>query len=98
LYTPKNQTLIDLFGISDAEQRQLKTIITPALATERDTIRQREKRRAAGVVERSEYLGGIKDRQAEIRALKAEGVAVAEIARRLGVTRPTVYAALKTDV
>ncbi len=98
LYTPKNQTLIDLFGISDAEQRQMKTIITPALATERDTIRQREKRRAAGVVERSEYLGGIKDRQAEIRALKADGVAVAEIARRLGVTRPTVYAALKTDV
>lgn len=95
LYTPKNQTLIDIFGITDAEQRQLRTIITPALATERDTIRQREKRRAAGVQERSEYLSSFHDRRAQIKALKAEGVAVAEISRRLNVTRATVYTALK---
>ncbi len=95
LYTPKNQTLIDIFGITDAEQRQLRTIITPALATERDTIRQREKRRAAGVQERSEYLSSFHDRRAQIKTLKAEGVAVAEIARRLDVTRATVYTALK---
>lgn len=97
LYTPKNQTLIDIFGITDVEQRQLRTIITPDLARERNTERERAKRRASGVVERLEYLGAIKDRQAEIRTLKAEGVAVAEIARRLGVTRPTVYAALKAE-
>ncbi|MFG0858857.1 replication protein [Pseudomonas sp. CJQ_13] len=95
LYTPKNQTLIDIFGITDAEQRQLKTIITPALATERDTERQRVKRRAAGMQERSEYLAAISDRKAKARALKAEGVPVAEIARRLDITRPTVYAALR---
>lgn len=95
LYTPRNQTLIDIFGITDAEQRQLRTIITPALATERDTIRKREKRRAAGVQERSEYLSSFHDRRAQIKALKAEGVAVAEIARRLDVTRATVYTALK---
>jgi len=95
LYTPRNQTLIDIFGITDAEQRQLKTIITPALATERDTDRQRAKRRAAGVQERSQYLASINDRKEQVRALKAQGVAVAEIARRLNITRPTVYAALK---
>lgn len=95
LYTPKNQTLIDIFGITDAEQRQLRTIITPDLARERNTERERAKRRAAGVQERSEYLSGINDRRGQIRALKAEGVSVAEIARRLNVTRPTVYAALK---
>jgi len=95
LYTPKNQTLIDIFGITDAEQRQLRTIITPALATERDTTRQREKRRASGVQERSEYLSEFHDRRALIKKLKAEGVAVAEIARRLNVTRATVYSAIK---
>jgi DNA-binding CsgD family transcriptional regulator len=96
LYTPKNQTLIDIFGITDAEQRQLRTIITPALATERDTIRQREKRRAAGVVERSEYIGGIKERQAQIKVLKAEGLSANAIAKQLGITARTVFNALKT--
>ncbi|ENT5166897.1 replication initiation protein [Pseudomonas aeruginosa] len=35
------------------------------------------------------------DKAAEAARLQAEGVAVAEIARRLGVSRPTVYAYLK---
>lgn len=95
LYTPKNQTLIDIFGITDAEQRQLRTIITPALATERDTIRQREKRRAAGVQERSEYLAGVNDRRTQIKQLKADGHSAAVIAKQLGVTTRTVFNALK---
>jgi len=95
LYTPKNQTLIDLFSISDSEQRQLKTIISKEEATRRNTQRERAKRRAAGVQERSQYLEPAKQRQAQIRELKAQGIAVAEIARRLEVSRVTVYAALK---
>lgn len=95
LYTPKNATLIDLFQITDVEQQQLKTIISKSESTRRDTARQLAKRRAAGVVERSEYLSGFADRQSQIRRLKSEGVAVAEIARILGVSRPTVYTALK---
>lgn len=99
LYTPKNQTLIDLFRITDAEQRQLKTIITPALATERDTIRQREKRRASGVVERSEYDQDRKqkaaDRAAEIRTLRDQGLTASAIAKQLGITSRTVFNAFK---
>lgn len=95
LYTPKNATLIELFSITDDEQRQLKTIISKAEATRRDTARQTTKRRAAGVQERSVYLEDFHARQAQIKALKADGVAVAEIAKRLGVTRATVYTALK---
>lgn len=97
LYTPKNQTLIDLFEITEAEQRQLRTIVSKGEATRRDTARQMEKRRAAGVQERSEYLSTFHDRQAHIKSLKAEGVAVVEIARRLGITRATVYTALKAE-
>lgn len=95
LYTPKNQTLIDIFGITDDEQRQLRTIITPALATERDTERQRAKRRAAGVQERSEYLSDVDDRRAKIKRLKAEGLSAAAIAKQLGITSRTVFNALK---
>ena len=53
LYTPKNQTLIDKFEITDDEQRQLKTIITPALARERHADRERARRAAAGATPHS---------------------------------------------
>ena len=74
----------------------MKAITSKAEATRRDTERQAVKRRAAGVQERAVYLDGVHSRQAEIKSLKAEGVAVKEISRRLGVPRSTVYNALKT--
>ncbi|MCQ2032240.1 replication protein [Stutzerimonas zhaodongensis] len=95
LYTPKNQTLIDLFEITELEQRQLKTIISKDEATRRNTERERARRRAAGALERAEYISNAKARKEQIRALKGEGVAVAEIARRLGVSRQNVYDGLK---
>lgn len=95
LYTPKNQTLIDIFGISTEEQRKLRTIITSDLARERNTEREREKRRAAGVQERSAYLATINDRRAQIKQLKAAGHSAAAIAKQLGVTTRTVFNALK---
>lgn len=55
LYTPKNDTLINQFEITEVEQRQLRTIITPALARERDADRDRARRRAAGAMERELY-------------------------------------------
>lgn len=95
LYTPKNQTLIDIFGITDAEQRQLRTIITKDLSRERNTERERAKRRAAGIQERSEYLAGVNDRRTQIKQLKADGHSAASIAKQLGVTTRTVFNALK---
>lgn len=55
LYTPKNDTLITLFQISDDEQRQLRTIITPSISRERDAKRKRDARRAAGAIDRQTY-------------------------------------------
>lgn len=99
LYTPKNQTLIDIFDITDEEQRQLRTIITPDLARERNTERERAKRRAAGVKERSEYDQERKqkaaERASEIRELKGKGLSASAIAKQLGVTSRTVFNALK---
>ncbi|KMY85733.1 Replication protein [Candidatus Paraburkholderia calva] len=59
LYTPKNDTLINLFQITADEQRQLRTLISPDLATERRRERDRKRdtarRRAAGAVDREAY-------------------------------------------
>ncbi len=62
LYTPKNDTLINLFQITDDEQRQLRTLISHELATdrrrERDRKRDTARRRAAGAVDRESYESG----------------------------------------
>ncbi|MHD0650915.1 replication protein [Pseudomonas aeruginosa] len=94
LYTPKNTTLIEMFGITDDEQRQLKTIISPRIATERNTQRETAKRRAAGVIERRDYVSKAQERKARIRELGSRMTA-AQIAQELGVSLSTVKAALR---
>jgi hypothetical protein len=51
LYTPRNQTLIELFGITSDEQQHLQTIIS----NDERVRRQREKRRSSGIQPRDEY-------------------------------------------
>ncbi|EPL3094078.1 hypothetical protein NPI31_006284 [Pseudomonas aeruginosa] len=64
LYTPKNDTLINLFQISQQEQEQLKTIISTDEAQkrrrERDRLRDEERRRAAGQLEREAYEANLR--------------------------------------
>lgn len=90
LYTPKNDTLITLFRITDDEQRQLRTIISSALAAERrrerDRTRDEARRRAAGAIDRETYLGAAQGHRNEALALRAEGLTVRSIAGRLGIS------------
>lgn len=99
LYTPKNQTLIDLFKITDDEQRQLRTIISPSIAAERHAERERARRRAAGALSREEYRDQIKkpaqDKQAHARKLRERGLSVREIAREMGIGKSAVALYLK---
>lgn len=57
LYTPKNDTLINLFRITTEEQRHLKTIIGTTMARERDRKRHEVRRRANGALDRDTYEG-----------------------------------------
>jgi ElaB/YqjD/DUF883 family membrane-anchored ribosome-binding protein len=69
LYTPKNDTLISLFGITDDEQRQLRTLVSQDVAKERDKERHTARRRAAGAVERATYEANSLTRQKPWEAL-----------------------------
>ncbi|MCL3027120.1 hypothetical protein L6P87_27060 [Klebsiella pneumoniae] len=75
LYTPKNDTLINLFQISQQEQEQLKTIISTDEAQkrrrERDRLRDEERRRAAGQLEREAYEANSLSRQKPWEAMGA---------------------------
>lgn len=55
LYTPRNDTLINLFGITTDEQRKLKTIVSRTEAAERHRKREEDRRRAAGALDRKTY-------------------------------------------
>ena len=86
LYTPKNDTLINLFQITDAEQKSMHTIVSPAVARERDRKRDERRRRARGEVERSEYLEAVEQRRKRALGLRSQGFTRAQIAEDLGVS------------
>lgn len=69
LYTPRNDTLINLFQITDDEQRRLRTLISRDMAKERDRERHTARRRAAGAVDRETYEANSASRQKPWEAL-----------------------------
>ncbi|WP_193054622.1 helix-turn-helix domain-containing protein, partial [Halomonas citrativorans] len=95
LYTPKNDTLINLFRITADEQKQLKTIVSQAEAAERHRKREEDRRRAAGAVDRQTYLEAANAKQAQAQALSREGLSVRAIAKQMGVSAMTVSRYLK---
>jgi len=90
LYTPKTDTLINLFGISTDEQRQLKTIISSEIALERDRKRQEARRRAAGAVSREAFLEVAEDRRTRARALRTKGLSIRAIAAQMEISKSAV--------
>lgn len=56
LYTPKNETLIEIFVITAEEQSKLKTIIGYDERAERHRLSEMKRRRANGAIAREEYL------------------------------------------
>jgi hypothetical protein len=95
LYTPKNDTLINLFRITTDEQRQLKTIISSDMVLERDRVRHEIRRRAAGAVDRQTYLNAANTKQETARSLRAEGLSVRAIAKQMGISVGAVSGYLK---
>ena len=83
LYTPKNDTLINLFQITDGEQQQLQTIISTGMAAERHRVRREAGRRSEGAVDRQCFLRGADFKKKKARQLRKEGFSVAAIAGKL---------------
>lgn len=96
LYTPHNDTLINIFRITDAEQRQLRTIISQQIAAERHAQRERERRRQAGAIDRASYLETAANKAVEARLLRAQGLSVRAIAQKMGVSAGAVAGYLKS--
>jgi len=85
LYTPKNDTLIDVFKVTRDEERQLRTIISRDMAAERHRKRDEARRRAAGA-----RAHGTEQDRASARLMRASGMSLRSIAAELGVPKSTV--------
>ena len=95
LYTPRNDTLINLFQITDEEQRQLRTIISRDIARERHAERQIIARRAAGGVSKEEYNAAraaeMQQRTKRASELRSKGMSYRAIALEMEVSVASVH-------
>lgn len=85
-------------NVNSAQGEFMVTVMAAFATLERETIRERQAEgiaiaKAAGKYERAPKLGA--DQIAQARQWIADGIAKAEAARRLGVSRQTLYTALK---
>lgn len=95
LYTPRNDTLINLFKITDDEQRQLRTIISRDIARERHAERDTVRRRAAGGVTKEEYnatrAAEMQQRVKQASELRSKGMSYRAIAHKMGVSVASIH-------
>lgn len=92
LYTPKNSSLIDTFGITTEEQTNLRTIISEDMAKERHAKRSRDSRHASGEnnMTRDAYISVNKEKRVIAIKMNAEGISIRDIAASLNVSKSTV--------
>lgn len=95
LYTPKNSTLIDLFGITDDEQKAMDTIISDSEKKRRNAALKMEQRREAGAVSREEYLSTANANAQRAKDLAMKGLSQRAIALEMKVSRGAVINYLK---
>lgn len=96
LYTPKNDTLINLFNISDDEQLKLKTIISKKIASERLRKRNEVKRRAVGMIERKVYIESANTKKNMVIQLRSNGLSASSISKYLNIPIRTIYGYIKS--
>ena len=92
LYTPNSQFLIDAFGITDDEQRQLGTIHSDSIKREKDREKKREVRQGGSM---DEYNDKRQDRKREVIRLLSCGFRQTDIAKLVGVSKPRISKILK---
>lgn len=90
-YRFSNRYILKLLEVTQAEQRQLQTIID----TDEKLRRRTEKRRASGMMSLQQYQDRAEQRRLEARRMRSEGLSVADIAQQLGVSVWAVYKALR---
>jgi hypothetical protein len=85
-YRYRKTTLIELLGITPAEERHMKALISDGEKDRREVVRQREQRRAAGMIERAEYEANAAARRPLIAAMRDRGISWRKIGAEMGIS------------
>ena len=93
MYQNTTQYIVEALGITPAEQKKMKTLIS----AEESYRRLTQKRRSAGIKPRAEYEETAQQRLKEALKLSDEGFKAGLIAERLGVNVRTIQRYLKYD-
>ena len=86
LYTPTNETLINLLDITNDEMRKLRTIISPEIKLERKNKTRIERRRSEGCLSREDYQGRSEARKRRARELYTHGYSIRNIAKEMNLS------------
>lgn len=102
LYTPRNDTLINQFKMTDDELKLMSTIISDSEKQRRNTESHEKRRREAGGVTRAEYEGNrtsnADDRKKKAIQMNQKGLSIRAIAAELGIGKSQVHNYLKESV
>lgn len=82
LYVPRNDTIINLFEITDAEQSKLATVISKTEKQRRNTIAHRGEQGTS----REAFLAEATSRAKTVLKLSQKGLKQAEIAAKMGIS------------
>ena len=87
LYTPKAETLIEWFQITEEEQRQLRVIHSKELKKERNTERRRRSRGGGSMEEYNDKRAQSRVFNVEsVKRLSEQGLSQRAIAEKLGIS------------
>src|SRR6476469_5494816 len=85
-YRFRKATLIDLLQITPAEECHMRALISEAEKRRRDAVRQRQRRRAAGLIERAEYEAPAAGRRPLVIEMRARAMTWRTIGVELGIS------------
>ncbi len=100
LYTPTNDYLVDLFCITEAEQRQLTSIRSTEVAHQLRLASYEKINRKRGKAPRQDYLASVANEElrTKVLAMRSEGVSKKAIGKQLSVSSKHVRRILGEDI
>jgi hypothetical protein len=95
-YRLKNQTIIDMLGITPSEEKEMQVLISKDTKRQRDRERKERERRSRGAKPRDEYLAEASEKRRVAHELHQQGMSLRKIGKRLGVSHTQIKRMIST--
>ena len=95
-YRLKNQTIIDMLGITPSEEKEMQVLISKDTKRQRDRERKERERRSRGAKPRDEYLAEASEKRRVALELHHQGMSLRKIGERLGVSHTQIKRMIST--